>query len=171
MILAGPLGIEAQLELLVPVEGVAGTAEFIVAIAGTRAVTSDVGRMGSNLVSDEALAHVLCIREAQVLLRGDVAKHRRAMPTGHRSANGGRDMVVTGGDVGHQGPKHVEGRLIALLHLLFHVELDLVHRHVARAFHHHLHVVFPGPAGEFTEGFQFSQLSGIRGIVLTTRTQ
>ena len=62
--------------------------------------------------------------------------------------------------------QYIEGRFTALLHLLLHVELDLIERHMAWTFHHHLHIVLPGAAGEFTQGMQFSQLSSIRSIVL-----
>ena len=42
VIFLGPLRIERQLKLLVPVEGVAGPAELIVAVAGTRTMTGDI---------------------------------------------------------------------------------------------------------------------------------
>jgi len=80
-------------------------------------------------------------------------------------------VVVTRGDVGDQRTEHIEGCLVALFHLLFDVELDLVQRHVPRSFDHHLHVMLPSTAGQFAEGLQLSQLSCVRGIVLTARTQ
>jgi hypothetical protein len=42
---------------------------------------------------------------------------------------------------------------------------------MAWALHHHLHVVLPGAAGEVTEGFQFSQLGLIGGVVQTAGPQ
>ena len=62
VILAGPLRIKREIKLLVPVEGVAGPAEFVVTVAGTGAVTGDVGGVGSDLVGDQALAHIFGIR-------------------------------------------------------------------------------------------------------------
>ena len=80
-------------------------------------------------------------------------------------------MVVTGGNIRHQRPQHVERRFGALFHLFFDVKLDLVHGHVSGPFYHHLHVMFPGAAGQLTEGFQFRQLRLIGGIVGATGTQ
>ena len=171
MIFAGPLGIQRQIKLPVPVEGVAGAAEFVVAVAGARAVAGDIGGVGGDLVGDQAVAHILRIGQAQVLLGGHVAEHRRAVPAGHRRADGAGDVVVAGGNVGHERTEHVEGRLGALLHLLAHVELDLIHRHVARTLHHHLHVVLPGAARELTQGLQFGQLGFIGGVMQTTGPQ
>ena len=171
MILLGPLRIQGQLKLLVPVEVVAGAAELVVTVTGAGAVAGDVCRMGSDLVSDQAFAHILSIGQTEVLLRRHVTEHRRAMPTGHRRTDRRGDVVVTGSNVGDQGAEHIEGCFAALLHLLLHVELDLIEGNVAGTLHHHLHVVLPGATGQFTEGVQFSQLSSIRCIVLATGTQ
>jgi hypothetical protein len=48
-------------------------------------------------------------------------------------------------------PQRVERRLAAEPQLLVHVVLDHVHRHVARAFDHHLHVVLPRDLRQFAE--------------------
>ena len=61
MILLGPLRIQGQLELLVPVEVVTGTAQLIVAIAGTRTMTGNISRVSSKLVRNQALTHILGI--------------------------------------------------------------------------------------------------------------
>ena len=67
VILLGPLRIQGELELPVPVEGVAGAAEFVVAIAGPGTVAGNVGGMGGDLVGDQSLSHILCVGQAQVL--------------------------------------------------------------------------------------------------------
>jgi hypothetical protein len=77
-----------------------------------------------------------------------------AVPARQGGTDGAGDVVTTRSDFCDQGTQHIEGCFAALLHLLFDIELDLIHRHVARTLHHHLHIVFPGPAGEFTKGFQ-----------------
>ena len=59
MILLGPLRVQGQLKLLVPVEVVAGAAELVVTVTGTGAMTGDICRMSSDLVSDQAFAHIL----------------------------------------------------------------------------------------------------------------
>jgi len=134
-------------------------------------VAGDVGGVGCDLVSDQAVADILRIGQTQVLLGGHVAEHGRAVPAGHGGTDGAGDVVVAGGDVGDQRTQHIEGGLGALLHLLAHVEFDLIHGHMARALHHHLNVVLPGAAGEFAEGLQFRQLGLIGGVVQTAGTQ
>ncbi len=54
----GRFGIERQAELLVPVEGEAGPAEGVVAVAGALAAAGEVGGVGGDLVGDHALLHV-----------------------------------------------------------------------------------------------------------------
>src|SRR3546814_1122183 len=68
-----------------------------------------------------------------MLLGGDVAEHRRAVPADHRSADAAGDMVIAGRDIGRQRSKRVEGGFAARLQLLVHILLDLVHRHMAGA--------------------------------------
>ena len=74
-------------------------------------------------------------------------------------------MVVAGGDVGHERAEHVERRLVAELHLLLHVHLDLVER--ARG---------PGPSiitctsfsqarfGQLAERLQLGELGRVAGV-------
>ena len=54
------------------------------------------------------------------------------------------------------GPERVEGRLVAQLHFLLHLQLDLIHGDVAGPFDHDLHVVLPGLLGQFAEDFEFA---------------
>ena len=118
--------------------------ERVVARPRTGMPLGDVGRMRRDLVRDDALLHVVAVRQAQVLLGRDVAQHRGAGPADHRGADGAGDVVVARRDVDGQRAERVERRLVAVLELLVHVGLDQVHRHVARAFDHGLHVVLPG---------------------------
>ena len=74
-------------------------------------------------------------------------------------------MVVARCDVGRQRPQRVERRLVALLQLQVHVFLDQVHRHVAGTFDHHLHVMLPRDLGQLAQGFQFTQLRLVVGVV------
>ncbi len=90
------------------------------------------------------------------------------MPAGHRSPDGTGVVVLAGGVVSDQRAQLIEECFAALLHLLFDVELlDLVHRHVDRAFHHHLNVMLPGAASKFTKGLEFSQ----RCFLIAVRNQ
>jgi hypothetical protein len=47
---------------------------------------------------------------------------------------------------------------------LVHVLLDLVHRHVAGAFDHHLHVVLPGDLGQLAQRLQLGELRLVVGV-------
>ncbi|CAI8357841.1 MAG: Uncharacterised protein [Cyanobium sp. ARS6] len=80
-------------------------------------------------------------------------------------------MVITRCDVRHQRAENIERCLVALLHLFFHVELDLIHRHVAWTLNHHLNVFLPGTTRQFTKGVELGKLSRIGSIVLTARAQ
>src|SRR3546814_5761168 len=95
--------------------------------------------------------------EAQVLLGGDVAEHRGAVPADHRGADAAGDMVVARRDIGGERPERVEGRLAARLQLLVPILLDLVHRHVAGAFDHHLDVLCPGALGQLAPRVEFGR--------------
>ena len=116
-------------------------------------MAGDVGGVGGDLVGDQALAHVFGVGQAQVFLGGHLAKHGRTVPARQGGTDGAGDVVITRSDVADQGTERIEKCFAALLHLLFDVELNLIHWHVARTLHHHLHIVFPGPAGELTKGF------------------
>jgi len=59
---AGSFGIEGELELLLPIELIAGVAEGVIAIAGAGASAGDVGGMGGNLVGDDAVFYVFLVR-------------------------------------------------------------------------------------------------------------
>ena len=73
-------------------------------------------------------------------------------------------MVVAGRDVGHQRAERVERRLVAELVFLLDLHLDLVHRDVAGAFDHHLHVVLPGVLGQLAERLQLGELGFVAGV-------
>ena len=151
-------GIEAEVELVLPAELEAGLAQRVVAFARAGETLGQIGRVGGDLVGDHALAHVVLVRQAEVLLRRDVAEHRAAEPADHRRADRAGDVVVAGRDVGRQRPERVERRLGALLQLELHVFLDELHRHVAGAFDHHLAIVLPRLLRQFAERGQFRQL-------------
>ena len=104
--------------------------------------------MRGDLVGDHALAHLFRVGQPEVLLARHVAQHVRPEPADHRRADRGSDVVVTRGDVRHEGPERVERRLVTQLLLEPDVHLDLVHRDVARSLDHDLHVLRPGSRGQ-----------------------
>ena len=103
--------------------------------------------MRGNFVGDDALLHVVGIRQAEVLFRRDVAEHRRAIPADHRRADGAGDVIVAGSNVNDQRPERVERRFVTPFHFQVHLLFDFVHRNVAGTFDHHLNVVLPSLFG------------------------
>ena len=104
----------------------------------------EVGRVRCDLVRDHPVLHVLLVRQAEVLFRGDVTEHRGPEPADHRGADRGRDVVIARRDVGHERAERVEGGLSADRHLFLDVLLNEVHRDVARPLDHDLAVLRPG---------------------------
>jgi hypothetical protein len=163
--------VQAQVELVLPAELEAGLAHRVVVGAGAGVALGHVGRVGRDLVGDQALLDVLAVGQAQVLLGRDVAEHGRAHPADHGRAHRAGDVVVAGGDVDGQRAQGVEGRAVAVLQLLVHVGLDQVHRHMARAFDHGLHVVLPGDLRELAQGAQLGELGLVVGVAQRARAQ
>ena len=99
-----------------------------------------------------------------MFLRRDVAEHRRAAPAGQGRADGAGDVVVAGGDVGHERAEHVERRPVADFDLLLDVHVDLVHRDVARTFDHDLRAVLPAALGELAQDVELGELGLVAGV-------
>src|SRR5438093_5407855 len=93
-----------------------------------------------------------------MLLWCDVAEHGGTVPADHRGADGARDVVITGSDVGCQRSERVERRFVSELELKVHVLFYQVHGDVPRTFDHDLAVVLPGDLRQFSERSEFSQL-------------
>ena len=71
--------------------------------------------MGSEFVGDDAGAHVFFVGQAEMLFRGNVAEHGRAVPADIGCAYARGNMVVAGGDVGNERAECVERRFKAML--------------------------------------------------------
>ena len=69
------------------------------------------------------------------------------------------------------GPERIERRLAAFLELLLHVDLDLVHGHVAGTFDHHLAALVPGDLGELAQGLELGELGAVVGVGDRARPQ
>ena len=80
------------------------------------------------------------------------------MIPGRRRADAAGDVVVAGKDIRHQRPQHIKRRAMAERALQLHVVFDLIERHVAGPFDHHLHAFAPGTLGEFAERDQLGEL-------------
>ena len=159
-----PFRVEAKVELILPAEFEPRLAQRVVAVLCAGVALGQVSGVGGNLVGDDAFLYVLFVWQAKVFLRGDVAEHRAAVPADHRGADAAGDVVVAGGDVGRQRAKCVERCLVAPLQLLGHVVVDHVHWHVAGAFVHDLHAVFPRAAGEVALHLEFGELRLVVGV-------
>ena len=103
-------------------------------------------------------------RAAQMLLGRDIAEHGAAEPADHRRADRRGDVVVTRRHIGGQRSQRIKGRLVAGRQLAVHVFLDLVHRHMAGAFDHHLHIVALGDLVQFPQRIQFGELRRVVGV-------
>ena len=124
----------------------------------------EIGGMGGDLVGDDAHFDVVAVGQPQMLLWRHIAEQCRAEPADHRRPDARGDVVVAGRDIGRQRAQGVKRRLAAFLELLFHIDLDLVHRHMAGAFDHDLDAVLPGELGQFAQGFEFGELGAIIGV-------
>ena len=106
-------GIERQRELIAPAEFEARLAHRIVPDARGRMAFRQIGRVRRDAIGDDARLHVVAVGQAQMFLRRDVAKHRRAEPADHGRADGRGDVVVAGRDIGGERPQRIERRLVA----------------------------------------------------------
>ena len=158
------LRVQGQVELVLPAELEPRLGQRVVPRLRARVALGQVRRVRRDLVRDHAGLHVVAVGQAQVLLGRDVAEHRRAEHADHRRADRRGDVVVRRGDVRGQRAERVERRLVADLLLEVHVLLDLVHRHVARALDHHLHVVLPGDRRQLAERPQLGELRLVVGV-------
>ena len=160
----GLVRVQGQVELIFPAKLKARLGQGVVPQLGRRMPLGQVGGVSGDLVGDDAIFHIVLARQSQVFLGGDIAQHGRAVPTNHGRAYGRGDVIVAGGDVRRQRPQGVKRRLSATLQLLLHVLLDQLHRHMAGAFYHHLHIVLPGHAGQLPQGLQFRELRRVVGV-------
>ena len=71
-------GVERQRKLVVPAELKARARERQVPVGRARVLLGEVGGVRGDAVRDDALLDVVAVGQAEVLLRGDVAQHRRA---------------------------------------------------------------------------------------------
>ena len=67
-----PLRVEREVELILPSEVVARLGQGVVANRSTGMTLGQVGRMGSNLVSDDTYAYIFLVGQSQMFFRGDI---------------------------------------------------------------------------------------------------
>ena len=160
----GAFGVEAEAELVAPAELEPRLAQRIVAQLCARPAFGQVGGVGGQFVGNDAGAHVFFVGQAEMLFRGNVTQHGRAVPADIGRAYARSDVVVAGGNIRNQRAECVERRFKAVLQLFGHVLLYPLQRHMAGAFNHHLHIVLPCFGGQFAQCVQLAELRGIVGI-------
>ena len=84
----GFLAVDGLVEHRGPVEALACASHAVVPIASARNAVRQVGGVCGNFRGDNALAHVLYARQAQVLGGSHVAQEVGAVCCGDRAANG-----------------------------------------------------------------------------------
>ena len=150
--------------MLLPVQRGTRLGQFIVTIAGAGDSQGDIGGVSRDFIGHATLLDVILFRQAQMFLWRDVAQHAGAVITGGGGADATGDVVIAGKDVGHQGSEDVKRRAMAKLALKLHVVFDLIERHMAGPFDHHLHALGPGALGQFAERGEFAKLGFIGGV-------
>ena len=102
VVLLRRLGVQAQVELVLPAEVETRLAQRVVTRAGTGVALGHIGGVRGDLVGDDALLDVIAVGQAQVLLGRDVAQHGRAHPADHGGTDGAGNVVVARRDVDGQ---------------------------------------------------------------------
>src|SRR3989441_7844869 len=123
-----------------------------------------IGSVGRDLVSDNAILHVLLIWQAEMLFGRDIAQHGGSVPTDHGGTDRAGNVVVSGSYIGCQRAKSIKRSFMRELELKVHVLLDQMHRHMPRTFNHHLAVTLPRDLGKFSEGGQLAELRVVIGV-------
>lgn len=84
----GLFRVECQRELRGPVQLMTRVRHCVIAVTRTGQTECDIGGMGRDLAGNDALAHVIFIRQAQVLRRCNVAQEVCAGLCGDGAADG-----------------------------------------------------------------------------------
>ena len=171
MVFDGSVGVEGEVELVVPAELESCPRQSVVSFLRARMSFGQIGCVRGDLVGDHTDLHIVAIGKSQMLFRGHVAEHRSTGLCDHRRADRRGDVVVCGGDVGGERAQRVERCLLAQLFLEADVLDDLVHGDVPGTLDHHLHAMGFRDLGEFAQRAQFGELSGIVGVGDRARSQ
>ena len=153
-----------------PVQLAAGVRHAVILFPRVRNAFGNIRRVGRDLAGNDALFHIVHVGQRQMFRRRNIAQKCRPAHSRHRAADRCGDVIVARSNIRDQRPQHIKRRALADGLLYFHVGRDLVQGHMTRPFHHHLHVFFPGPLGQFAQTHQLFDLALIRGIRQTART-
>jgi hypothetical protein len=104
----GCIGIEGQVELILPPKIEPGPRDRIVARAGRGMTLRQIGGVRRDFVSDHTHFDVVAIRESQMLLGLDLTEHRCSKPADHCGTNGRGNVIVPGRNIGGERPECVK---------------------------------------------------------------
>ncbi len=93
------VGIQTEIELIVPAEFEARLGQRVVADLRAGMSLGQIGGVRGDLVGDDAFFHVVLVGQPEMLLGRDIAQHRGAEPAYHRGADRRSDVVIAGRDV------------------------------------------------------------------------
>src|SRR5260370_2423489 len=141
MIFACPLGIKAQIRLIVPTKFEARLRQRVVPKLRPRPTLCQIGRMRSNFVTDDARTNIFFIWKTKVFLGSDIAEHRCPIPPNLGSTDRARDVIVAGADVGDDLPQGLEGSLKTSPNPFFPIFPPPPHPTLPRPSHHHSHLI------------------------------
>ena len=127
--------------------------------------------MSSDTRSDNALAHIVDVRQAQMLCRRYVAEEVCAAHCGQRAADSARDMVIARSNVGYERSEHIERCAMAEAFLQLHVRSNLVIGNMTRSFHHNLYALIPRTLRELAQVQQLLNLRTVSCVSDAARTQ
>ena len=100
MKLARGLGIEREIELILPTKFEPRFADRVVAVLRAGMAFGQIGGVRGDFVGDDAVFDVFLVRQTEMFFRRDVAKHGAAVPADHGRADRAGDVIVAGRDVG-----------------------------------------------------------------------
>ena len=105
-----------------------------------------------------------------MLSGSDIAEESSAWGCCDSAADSRSDVIVSGSDISNERSQNIEWSAHADRLLDLHVCFDLVHRHVAGAFHHYLNVLCPCALSKLTESYELFDLAYIARVSKTART-
>src|SRR5574344_302618 len=165
------LRIKREVELIFPSEVITCLAQRVVTDTGTGMTFGYIGSMGGNLISDDAVAHILLVGQGKMFLGCYITEHRRPQPSYQSSSDGTGDMVVARGNIRHQRAEGIKRSLMAFFQLACHILTYLLHRHMSGTFNKGLHIFLPSQLHQFAHSIKFSKLRTVVGIMDRARPQ
>lgn len=160
--------VQRQRELIMPTKFKTSLAHGIIPSSGTRMSFGHVSCVSCEFIRYNTSFYVVAVGQPQVFFRRDITQHGCATHCYGSCANCGSNMVVTRSNVRDKRSKRIKRCIVALFSLMLIVNLNHIQRHMARSFHHDLHIIFPGAFSELTDSFKLCELCCIVSIGQTT---